>query len=939
MNKGLAKIWKNIIFFLIMISFFLVIIVLYYNNLTRKTIENIVDNCEYNSVSSSEKINKYLATGNDCIAITAYNLDAMLRQGKSTQDILEYLQTQTVAVDNIVPEETTGVYGYINEEYLDGIGWVPDEDYVPTERPWYIQAMADEGQLVTLDPYVDAMTGEVTTTMAKELSDGKSVVAVDMSLRELQSIVEDISGEDEKVMVLSCDYMVICHPDSSEVGVNYLEQDGSLGNAVVKAYNGTEDDSFKVDYDGTEYIVYAAYLDNGWICMSVTDTTKPYMSLRLPLILTIIVSVVFVAFLLVTMILSSRQEIKAAELERTSLNAVAANQAKSQFLANMSHEIRTPINAILGMNEMVIRESKDADILPYARNVRTSGRTLLGIVNDILDFSKIESGKIEIIPINYDLSSLIVDLAVMIESRADEKGLELIYDIDPNMPKHLFGDEIRIKQVITNLLTNAVKYTPDGSVTFHMGYEDDEVDENCILLKVSVKDTGMGIHPEDIDKLFSKFERLDEENNRNIEGTGLGLNITKNLIELMGSSLSVESEYGLGSEFSFSLKQQVTDRIPLGEIDLKNFTPSEEEKDRRESFIAPTARILVVDDNEMNLTVFKSLVKRTMAQVDTANSGDEGIKLSLSGRYDIIFMDHMMPVKDGIETLHEIRENEDNPNITAPIICLTANAISGARDEYINAGFDDYLTKPIDSEKLEDMMLRLLPEDKVELEEDAGVKEKVGTEEYDGVKGEQTSTDMSDKVKELIKVRIDVNEGLKNSGTMDSYMELLKIFYESLEFKKNEIHELYENKKFKDYTIKVHAMKSSARIIGAAFLGEEAQALEDAGKREDFEYISVHHDDFIEELEVLKEPLASIFEDGSISTDDHGSPQVEASAEIIADAYEEIKQAAIDMDCDRLEEIIESMNEYRIPDSEEQLWNKVCEAIKQFDYETVEELL
>ncbi|MBQ4270658.1 MAG: response regulator, partial [Clostridiales bacterium] len=502
------------------------------------------------------------------------------------------------------------------------------------------------------------------------------------------------------------------------------------------------------------------------------------------------------------------------ELEIEKTIAEEATRAKSSFLANMSHEIRTPINAVLGMNEMVLRECEDQNIIAYSESIRSSGNTLLGLVNNILDFSKIEAGKMEITPVEYDLSSVINDLVNMIQNRADDKGLILELDMDPKTPKVLRGDEIRIKQIITNILTNAVKYTEKGSITFRMGFEKVDNDDSRVDLKFSVEDTGIGIKEEDIARLFEKFDRIEEKRNRNIEGTGLGMNITQKLLELMDSSLQVESVYGEGSKFSFVLRQDVIRWEELGDYEnaYKNYAGSKH--DYREKFTAPNAQVLVIDDNPMNLMVFKSLLKRTRMNIDTANDGDEGLTLAYDKKYDIIFFDHMMPGKDGIETLHELRLMEKGPNISTPSICLTANAISGAREQYIEAGFDDYLTKPIDSDKLEDLLLAYLPKELIETAED---DEESFEEEDTGLNEELTELDRFEK--------IDVKAGLANSGSVDAYMPLLKIFYESMDEKAAEIEHLYNDNDINNYTIKVHALKSSARLIGAAEFGEMAQEL------------------------------------------------------------------------------------------------------------------
>ena len=600
--------------------------------------------------------------------------------------------------------------------------------------------------------------------------------------------------------------------------------------------------------------------------------------------------------------------------------ALAASQAKSSFLSNMSHEIRTPINAVLGLNEMILRESNDKNILSYAESVRTAGTTLLGLVNDILDFSKIEAGKMEIIPVDYDVSSLLNDLVNMIRIKADGKGLKLLLAFDKETPKLLHGDEIRIKQVITNILTNAVKYTERGSVTFGVTYEKIPDEPDSVNLKVSIKDTGIGIKPEDIKKLFSEFERIEEERNRNIEGTGLGMNITKRLLEMMGSSLKVTSVYGEGSTFSFTIKQTVRKWEPLGDYETA-YKKSLEGRDKyKEKFQAPTANVLVVDDNHMNLVVFTSLLKHTNVKIDTASSGDEGLLLAADKKYDIIFFDHMMPKKNGIETLHELRGQADNPNLKTPTICLTANAISGAREQYIAEGFDDYLTKPIDASKLEDMMIRYLPAEKVELSAaEAAV--------------EETPAELPAELAALQELDwLDINVGLTNSGSVEAYLPLLEIFYTSLEEKAAEIESFYTAGDYANYTIKVHAIKSSARIIGAVAFGEEAQLLENAGKSGDVAYIHEHHAAFMRTLRSFAEPLAAVF-----AVDESDKP--EADAGLMAEVMAEVKSAADDMDCDRLQDIFAEMGDYKIPQAVAELWASLKDATAKYDYERILNLL
>ncbi|MBQ7613958.1 MAG: response regulator [Butyrivibrio sp.] len=508
------------------------------------------------------------------------------------------------------------------------------------------------------------------------------------------------------------------------------------------------------------------------------------------------------------------------QLSEAAKQANQANEAKSSFLSTMSHDIRTPMNAILGLNEMILRDSGDDNIRVYSESIRNAGNTLLGIINDILDFSKIEAGKMEIINVDYSFVSLLNDLVNMVQKKAEDKGLSFKLNIDRNIPMVLNGDEIRIKQVIINILSNAVKYTKEGYITLSIQADKPQDKPDSIMLKVSVADTGIGIKPEDLDKLFVAFERIEEKKNRNIEGTGLGMTIVQRFLDMMGSHLEVESEYGKGSVFSFELEQKVVKWDPIGDYEEAFRRSTSERINYHEKFTAPDARVLVVDDTPVNLTVFVNLLNRTGLQIDTAESGDEGIALFKGRKYDVIFLDHMMPDKDGIETLNEMKEIADSPNTWTPVICLTANAISGMREMYTNAGFDDYLTKPIDAEQLEMMLLRYLPKDKVAI-----AAENDDTDDY-------VLPDFLYDIKEL-----DIDAGLNYCGDAEDYLMTLETYLESAEKKADEIEKYWAEKDVKNTTVKVHALKSSSQAIGALKLSEFAARLEKAGNEGDLEML------------------------------------------------------------------------------------------------------
>ncbi len=413
-------------------------------------------------------------------------------------------------------------------------------------------------------------------------------------------------------------------------------------------------------------------------------------------------------FLLIMAIIKTGQDLFSTEKKKQ--QAVAAREAQAKFLASMSHEIRTPINVIIGMNEMILRENDNSAVNDFAYNIKNASNMLLGLINDVLDFSKIESGQLELVENTYNLASLIQDEILLLKARSAEKPLSTLIDIDSRLPLRLWGDELRIKQVLTNLLSNAVKYTKEGSVTLKAYYT--PIDEVSLNLCFSVKDTGIGIKEEDKEKLFDSFKRLDLEKNRTIQGTGLGLNIVKQLVEQMQGNITVDSEYGKGSVFTVSIPQKIMDRQPIGSLEDSIQESRRDEQAVRGLFTAPEARVLIVDDNPVNLSLVKGLLKRTQIKVDLAKSGEQSLVFTRKKKYDVIFMDHMMPELDGVETLRKLRAEETNPNKDGIVIALTANAIAGCREMYLDYGFNDYFSKPIQADKLEWMLLQYLPEDK-----------------------------------------------------------------------------------------------------------------------------------------------------------------------------------------------------------------------------------
>ncbi len=406
-----------------------------------------------------------------------------------------------------------------------------------------------------------------------------------------------------------------------------------------------------------------------------------------------------------------REENEMAQRQKKEIEEL--NQAQNRFFSSMSHEIRTPINTIIGLNEMILREAVSDEVAEDARSIQNASKMLLALINDILDMSKIESGKMDIVPVNYDAGNMLSDIVNMIWVRAKEKGLSFHIDVEESIPSQLYGDEVRIKQILINLLNNAVKYTAEGSITLSIQCQKREGDR--VYIAYSVEDTGMGIKKESIPHLFDVFQRVDEEKNRYIEGTGLGLSIVKQLVDLMGGEISVNSVYGKGSTFLITLPQRVVGEEPLGDLDLEKRHATGGREHYRALFESPRSQVLIVDDNRTNLMVAEKLLQDTKVQVQKAESGAECLRLTLQNRYDVILMDHLMPVMDGIQCLHQIRSQTGGLNLETPVVALTANAGGENQALYAREGFDGYLLKPVSGIQLESELLRLLPREQVKL--------------------------------------------------------------------------------------------------------------------------------------------------------------------------------------------------------------------------------
>lgn len=584
-----------------------------------------------------------------------------------------------------------------------------------------------------------------------------------------------------------------------------------------------------------------------WRNIDGTDTDRYYVVQEVVISLGIIFMSLIVAEIVNSLITEQNHRLLDAlrKEKRSQQEAEAANMAKSSFLANMSHEIRTPINAILGMNEMILREEKDPAIRGYAGNIQASGNSLLSIVSDVLDISKIESGKLEIIPVDYEVNSLISDCCNMAAGRAKAKELELLVECADNVPMKLCGDETHIRQIIMNLLTNAVKYTEKGTVKLIVS---GRFTDGGFVLKVDVSDTGIGIAEENLPQLFTQFQRFDLQRNRNIEGTGLGLSIVKRLCDLMSGTITARSVLGSGSTFTVELPQKVVDSTPCGGVNLNYSAGAEHEY--HHSFEAPEAKILAVDDLPVNLLVIANLLKETRIKIDTAGSGRECMDKCSQQKYDLILMDHMMPEMDGVQTFEKLHGDKSSPNFETPVIMLTANALAGMREQYMDVGFADYVSKPVRGAKLEEAIRRNLPESLIKPASPEIPAEAVSTEP-------SGFADICGAVPEL-----NVNAALQYCcGSAELLNDLLHDFTENDHF--SDPKAAFEEKRWEDYRRHAHSLKSTSLMIGLTGLSERARASELALKGGCTEFAELNHDSLIEEYSALLGKIKDYLKDKS----------------------------------------------------------------------------
>ena len=692
---------KSIIAFLLLFLLTVAAICVGGYKLFRSTKDSIHLQGRVNAVQSAKEFDGFLLVRKNTVVLARHVVDEMIKEGRPTSDILDYLTAESSSIQMTIDKDFTGLYGWINGEYCDGVGWVPDEDYVPTERPWYLETIADDSDVTFVQPYLDEQTGMVVTTMAQELSDGESVIAMDVTLGHIQVITEEIAKQTPGSFSLVLDKtgQVIAHSDPSELGKNYLEENNTPGAALARKLILEGGKEFEFISNGKKYMAFAEDIEGGWHTVSVIDTNVFYRPLMVIMALLALFAVLEAIGFITIIYNQSAKNLALASAEE----AQNANRAKTRFLSRMSHEIRTPINAIIGLDSIALR---DDSISPHTRDelnkIGASARHLLAIVNDILDMSRIESGRMELKEEIFSFRDFLEEICIIAGGQCEDKGLRFICNKTEPLEEYFVGDNLKLKQVIINILGNSVKFTDSpGVITFSIRQENSADDR--ALLCFTMEDTGIGMDPEFIPRLFEAFSQEDTDNTSRYGGSGLGMSITKSFVEMMGGEIRVESEKGVGTTFHVS--------VLLGRVKEEEIPQSADEKKKEEMDAVAGLHLLIAEDQELNAEVLTDLLELEDMSSEWAENGQRAVEMfaqSEEGHFAAILMDMRMPVMDGITATREIRNLERPDAKTIPIIALTANAFEEDVKQCLQAGMDVHMSKPVDMELLKETLARLL---------------------------------------------------------------------------------------------------------------------------------------------------------------------------------------------------------------------------------------
>ena len=697
-NLGVQSVIVSMLAFLVTVAVTCVVGSQFY----RTTKENIHLQGKVNAVHSAKEFDGYLLARKNTVILAGHVVDDLMAEGRPNGDILDYLSAESLSIKKSIDPDYTGLYGWINGEYLDGDGWVPEADYIPTERPWYRETIADDSDITFVQPYLDAQTNTVLTTVGVKLSDGVSVIALDITLSRVQEITEEIARQTPGSfgIVLDDTGHVIAHSDISELGKNYLTESDTLGAALADRLYRENERQFEFRFHGQEYMVFTEKIGTDWLSVSMINTRSFYAPLKTILSLLALFMLLEAAVFLSILYNQSVKNLAIASAEE----AKSANRAKSRFLSHMSHEIRTPINAIIGLDSIALR---DESISPRTRDelnkIGASARHLLSIVNDILDMSRIESGRMELKEERFSFQDFLTQISIIVGGQCEDKGLRFVCEKPGPLDDFYVGDNLKLKQVLINILGNSVKFTDaPGVITFTV--EQIACTEERSTLRFTMADTGIGMDKEFIPKLFEAFSQEDTANTSRYGGSGLGMAITKSFVEMMGGEIHVDSEKGVGSTFTVT--------VPLGRVREAELPADAGEETPEEAPALAGLHLLIAEDQEMNAEVLADLLELEEMSSEWAENGQRALELfgqSEAGHFDAILMDMRMPVLDGLAATRAIRALDRPDAGTIPIIALSANAFEEDVKQCLEAGMNAHLSKPVDIERMKKTLGRLIP--------------------------------------------------------------------------------------------------------------------------------------------------------------------------------------------------------------------------------------
>ncbi|MDR1058664.1 MAG: response regulator [Treponema sp.] len=998
----------------VVLAFVLMILVSYIfvSNIMEKQIvvnaREMLANAEYSLTSKLQETEAIINTA-------AFSLQRLLEQHQGGDAITSYVVEFTWRFGDSSQKTPgfMGIYGYFDGRFYDGTGWIAPENYDPLKRSWYTNAIKTTGNAISV-PYVDPRTGALIISISRALYDPQGnvygVIAIDVDLSNLARDVRNIQfAEGGYGMLLDMDFTYIAHPDSRHIGKKFQEVSPEHARIVRELEAGATEINARrlVNPNGISVITFFRKLSQGWYIGMAAPVRVYYHDVYTMAFVMTLLGLALMVILGYLLIRLSIAKIQSDE----------ENKSKSSFLARMSHEIRTPMNSILGMSELIMRKDIPGDVLEYISVIRQAGVSLLAIINDILDFSKIESGRLYIESKRYDLASMINDVINVIHARVMEKQIDFFVDVDPHIPAFPVGDEVRTRQILINLLNNAVKYTPKGKVAMEIKMERIGVDKLKLILRVS--DTGIGIKEEEQKNLFNEFMRLDVNRNQGIEGTGLGLTIANSFCRAMGGGITVSSTYGQGSVFTATIIQGIVedkklaavehpeqkrvliheerpcyldtlisafknlDVIPVTAANLAAFMKDLEEGDFDFAFVssrhavesirvwgkrkapldlvimvdlgeasvyrdtgsimlpvysvslanvlngivntnnsgpaqknagirfsAPDARILIVDDIATNLRVAAELMAPYNMNIDTCQSGAEAVHLAKQNRYDLIFMDHMMPEMDGLEATVLIRNLGDPANDayyrSLPIVALTANAISGQREMFLKNGIDDFLAKPIEMQKLNNILEKWLPRNKrIEISQSPTGSDKIRPPDIKG---------------------INVEAGLVNvGGSGAAYQRILTVFYRDANDRIQQIRDAIDSGNITLYTTLVHALKSASRSIGAVDFGDFAAEMESAGKNQDLTLIHAKTEKLLEDLQTITDNISAAL--------DRNTANAAESTDPSAMHLENLKDALVNMNIEAVNKLISEYMSMPMDVKTKEKINEINQDILLFEYD------